>query len=155
MHFVFQSLSCVWLFVTPWTAARQASLSFTMSWSLLKLVSIESVMPSNHHILWRPLLPPSVVPSIWTIQNGWAEGKSRWMGESWPNGSPRLPSFQMFQSHMFLSPLPQDGKKSRLFPEHVTWKGRGTKAVPRGCHRPAPPSPQSRGRGPRGELAYF
>ena len=42
-----QSLSCVLLFVTPWTAARQASLSITTSWSLLKLMSIESVMPSN------------------------------------------------------------------------------------------------------------
>ena len=51
-----QSLSCVHLFVTPWTAARQASLSFTVSWSLLKLMSIESVMPSNHLILCCPLL---------------------------------------------------------------------------------------------------
>ena len=43
-----QSPSCVWLFATPWAAARQASLSFTISWSLLKLMSIESAMPSNH-----------------------------------------------------------------------------------------------------------
>ena len=55
----------------------------------------------------------------------------------------------------FLIPLPQDGKKSRLFSENLTWKGRGTKAVPQDCHRPAPPSPESRGRGPKGELAYF
>ena len=46
-----QLLSCVWLFVTPWTAACQASLSITNSWSLLKLMSIDSVMPSNHLIL--------------------------------------------------------------------------------------------------------
>ena len=46
-----QSLSCVWLFVTPWTAARQASLSITSSWSLRKLTSIESVMTSNLLIL--------------------------------------------------------------------------------------------------------
>ena len=60
-----QSLSRVWLFVTPWTAAGQASLSITNSWSLLKLMSIESVMPSNHLILCHPLLlPPSVFPSI-------------------------------------------------------------------------------------------
>ena len=52
-----QSLSCVWLFVTPWTAARQASLSITNSQSLLKLMSIKSVMPSNHLILCRFLLP--------------------------------------------------------------------------------------------------
>ena len=45
-----QSLSCVWLFVTPWTAAHQASLSITNSWSLLKLMSVESVMPSNYLI---------------------------------------------------------------------------------------------------------
>ena len=60
-----QLLSRVRLFVTPWTAARQASLSFTLSQSLLKLVSIESVMPSNHLILCRPLLLlPSVFLSI-------------------------------------------------------------------------------------------
>ena len=51
-----QSLSCVQLFVTPWTAACQASLSFTISWSLLKLTSIETVMPSNYFVLCRPLL---------------------------------------------------------------------------------------------------
>ena len=50
------SRSVVWLFETPWTAACQASLSFTVSWSLLKLMSIESVMPSNHLILCYPLL---------------------------------------------------------------------------------------------------
>ena len=53
---VFQSLNHVQLFVTPWTAARQASLSSTISWSLLKLTSVELVMPSNCLILWRPLL---------------------------------------------------------------------------------------------------
>ena len=57
--------SHVRLFVTPWTAARQISLSITNSWSLLKLMSIESVMPSNHLILCRPLfLRPSIFPSI-------------------------------------------------------------------------------------------
>ena len=60
---VVQPLCC--LFVTPWTAARQASLSFTISWSLLRLMSIESMMPSNHLILWCPLLLlPSIFPSI-------------------------------------------------------------------------------------------
>ena len=59
-----QSLSRVRLFATPWTAARQASLSITNSRSLLKLMSIESVMPSNHLILCCPLLlPPSIFPS--------------------------------------------------------------------------------------------
>ena len=60
-----QSFSHVWLFATPWTAARQASLSITNSQSLLKLMSIESVMPSNYLILCRPLLLlPSIFPSI-------------------------------------------------------------------------------------------
>ena len=61
---VVQSLSCVQLFVTTWTAARQASLSFTISQSLLKPMSIESVMPFSHLILCRLLLLPSIFPSI-------------------------------------------------------------------------------------------
>ena len=65
-----QLLSRVWLFETPWTAAHQASLSITNSWSLLKLMSIESVMPSNHLILCRPLLLlPSIFPSIRVFSN--------------------------------------------------------------------------------------
>ena len=65
-----QSLSRVRLFATPWTAAHQASLSITNSWSLLKLMSIESVMPSNHLILCRPLLLlPSILPSIRVFSN--------------------------------------------------------------------------------------
>jgi len=65
-----QSLSHVRLFATPWTAARQASLSITNLWSLLKLMSIESVMPSNHLILCHPLfLSPSIFPSIRIFPN--------------------------------------------------------------------------------------
>ena len=65
-----QLLSRVWLFVTPWTAAPQASLSITNSQSLLKLMSIELVMPSNHLILCRPLLLlPSIFPSIRVFSN--------------------------------------------------------------------------------------
>ena len=65
-----QLLSCVRLFATPWTAAHQASLSITNSRSLLKLMSIESVMPSNHLILCRPLLlSPSIFPSIRLFSN--------------------------------------------------------------------------------------
>ena len=65
-----QSLSHVQLFATPWTAACQASLSITNSHSLLKLMSIESVMPSNHLILCRLLLlPPSIFPSIRDFSN--------------------------------------------------------------------------------------
>ena len=65
-----QSLSHVWLFVTPWTAVHQASLSITNSQSLLKLMSIESVMPSNHLILCHLLLLlPSIFPSIRVFSN--------------------------------------------------------------------------------------
>ena len=64
-----QSLGHVQLFVTPWTAARQASLSITNSQSLLELMSIESVMPSNHLILCLLLLPPSIFPSIRAFSN--------------------------------------------------------------------------------------
>ena len=65
----FQSLSRVQLFATPWTAARQASLPITNSRSLLKLMSIESVMPSNHLILCHSLLLPSIFPSIRVFSN--------------------------------------------------------------------------------------
>ena len=66
-------LSHIRLFVTPWTVVRQAFLSFIISWSLLKLMPIESVMPSNHLILCHPLLLlPSVFPSIRIFSNEWA-----------------------------------------------------------------------------------
>ena len=65
-----QSLSRVRLFSTPWTAARQGSLSIANSWSLLKLMSIESVMPSNHLILFHPLLlMPLIFASIRVFSN--------------------------------------------------------------------------------------
>ena len=68
VHSSVQSLSRVQLFVTPWTAAHQASLSLTNSWNLLRIMSIESVIPSNHLILHCPLLP-SIFPSIRVITN--------------------------------------------------------------------------------------
>ena len=75
-----QSLSCVWLFATPWTAAHQASLSFTISQSLLGIMSIELVMPSNHLILSRPLLLlPSIFPTIRVFSNESA------LHIKWPN----------------------------------------------------------------------
>ena len=65
-----QSLSCVRVFATPWTAARQVSLPITNSWSLLTLMCIESVMPSNYLILCHPLLLlPSIFPSIRVFSN--------------------------------------------------------------------------------------
>ena len=67
---VVQSLSCIWLFATPWTAACQTSLSFTISWSLLKFMSFESVMRSNHLVLCCPLLLlPSIFPRIRVFSN--------------------------------------------------------------------------------------
>ena len=70
MYICFQSLCCVWLFVTPWTATNQASLPFTISRRLLRLMSTELVMPSNHLIFCHPLLLlPSVFPSIRVLSN--------------------------------------------------------------------------------------
>ena len=66
---VVQSLSHIPLFATPWTAARQAAPSFAISWSLLKLMSMESVMPPNHLILCHPLLLHSIFPSIRVFSN--------------------------------------------------------------------------------------
>ena len=66
---VVQSLSCVRLFETPWTEPRRDSLSFTISWSLLKLMSTESMMPSNHLIPCRPLLLPSIFLSMRIFSN--------------------------------------------------------------------------------------
>ena len=67
---VVPSTGCAWLFAAPWTGARQASVSFTVSWSLLKLMSIEWVMLSNHLILCHPLLLlPSIFPSIRVFSN--------------------------------------------------------------------------------------
>ena len=69
-RFAIQSLSHVRLFGIPWIAAHQASLSFTISWSLLKYMSIESVMPCNHLVFCHPLLLlPSIFPSIRVFSN--------------------------------------------------------------------------------------
>ena len=97
-----QSLSRVQVFVTPWTAALQASLSITNSWSSPKLMSIESVMPSNHLILCRPLLfLPSIFPSIRIFSNEsalhirWSKDWSFSLNISPSNEHPGLMSFRM------------------------------------------------------------
>ena len=97
-----QSLSHVQLFTTPWTAACQASLSITNSWSLLKLMSFESVMPSSHLILCHPLLlPPSIFPSIRVFSNEpalhirWLKFWSFYLNISPSNEHPGLISFRM------------------------------------------------------------
>ena len=99
---VVQSLSHVRLFATPWTAARQASLSFNISWSLLKFMSIKSVMPANHLILCHPLLLlPSVFPSIKVFSNEsvlhirWPKYWSLSFNISPSNEHPGLISFRM------------------------------------------------------------
>ena len=96
------SLSCVRLFVTPWTAAHQASLSITNWWSPPKLMSIELVMPSNHLILCRPLLLlPSIFPSIGVFWNEsalrirWPKYRSISFSISPSNVHPGLISFRM------------------------------------------------------------
>ena len=96
-----QSLSRIRLFETPWTAARQASLSITNSQSLLKLMSFESVMPSNHLILCHPLLLPSIFPSIrvFSIESAlrirWPKYWSFSFNISPSNEQSRLISFRM------------------------------------------------------------
>ena len=96
-----QSLSCLRLFATPWTTARQASLSITNSQSPPKPMSIESVMPSSHLILCRPLLPPSIFPSIRVFSNEsalcirWPKYQSFSFNISPSNKHPGLISFRM------------------------------------------------------------
>ena len=97
-----KSPSYIRLFVTPWTAAHQASLSITNSWSLLKLMSIESVMPSIHLILCRPFfLLPSIFPSIRVFSKGlvlrirWAKYQSFIFSISPSNECSGLISFRM------------------------------------------------------------
>ena len=97
-----QSLSCVQLFATPWTEAHQPSLSITNSWSLLKFMSVESVMPSNHLTLCRPfLLLPSIFPSIRVFSNEsalrimWPKYWSFRFNISLSNEHPGLTSFRM------------------------------------------------------------
>ena len=92
-----QSLSCVRLFATPWIAARQASLSFGIFRSLLKHISIESVMPSNHFILCRLHLLPSIFPSIGIFFNESA------LSTRWPKYWSF--SFSLSPVHQSISPI--------------------------------------------------
>ena len=130
-----QLLSRVQLFVIPWTAARQASLSITNSQSLPKLMSIESVMPSNHLILCRPLLlSPSIVPSIRVFSNEsahhirWPKYWSFSFNISPSNEHPGLISFRMdlldllavqgtlksLQKHQFFGAQPSSQSNSHI-----------------------------------------
>ena len=116
-----QSLSCVQLFATPWIAARQASLSITNSRSLPKLMSIESVMPSSHLILCRPLLllPPiplsiRVFPNESTLRMRWPKYWSFSFSISPSNEHPGLISFRMDWLDLFAV----QGPLKRLLQHH-------------------------------------
>ena len=115
-----QSLSCVWLFATPWTAAHQASMPITNAWSLLKLMSIESVMPSNHFIPFHPLLLPLIFHSIRVISNDsvlrirWPKYWSLSFSISPPNEYSVLISFRMD----WLDLLAVQGTLKSLFQHH-------------------------------------
>ena len=85
---LFQLLSHVQLFATPWTAGCQASLAFTISWRLFKLMSIELMMPSNHLILWRPLL---LLPSIFLSIRVFSNKSESWENNLSPQWFPSLP----------------------------------------------------------------
>ena len=112
---ILQSLSHVWFLATPWTAARQASLSITNSPSLLKLMFTEVVMPSNHLIFCRPLLLlPSILPSIRTslvaqmvknrLQCG-RPGFDPWVGKiPWRRAWQPTPAFWSREFHRLYSP---------------------------------------------------
>ena len=99
---VVQWLSPVQLFVTLWTAAHQTSLSFTISQSLLKLMSIESVMPSNHLILCCPLLLPSIFPSIRVFSSELA------FTSNVPSIEPGSPALQEILYHLSHQGSPSD-----------------------------------------------
>ena len=122
-----QSFSCVRLFATPWSAARRAFLSIIKSWSLVKIMSIESVMPSSHLILCHPLLLlPSIFPSIRVFSNEsalrlrWPKDWSFSFSISPSNEYSGLTSFRMdwldlldaFAQPEALSVVPQEGPAS-------------------------------------------
>ena len=140
--FVVESLSHVWLFVTSWTAAHQTSLSFTISQSSLKLMSIESVLPSDHLIFCRPfLLLPSIFPSIRVISHQlalchrWLKYWSFSFSVSPSNEYSELVSFRMLLNNLqhsgtVLTPFPpwqrinqpQMPKMPRLRPPELHWR---------------------------------
>ena len=108
--------------MAPWTAARQASLSFTISWSLLKLMSIESVMPSNHLILCPCLLLPSIFPGIRVFSNEsilhirWPKDWSFSFSISLSNEYSGLISFRMDWTGL-ISCCPRDSQESSPTPQ--------------------------------------
>ena len=113
---VVQSLSHVQLFETPWTAACQASLSFTISWSLLKLMSFESMMPSNHLILCHSLLlQPSIFPNIRVFSNE-SDLHIRWPNY-WSLSFSISPSNMYSEFISFRTHCPRDSQESSPAPQ--------------------------------------
>ena len=125
-----QSLRRVGLFVTPWIVAGQASLSITNSWSIFKLMSIELIMPSNHLILYRPLLlPPSIFPSIRIFSNESAL-RIRWP-KYWSFSfsiSPSSEYWGLISFRMDWLDIPQYKIKSFKFKKKKNWKS-GSKPI--------------------------
>ena len=117
---VVQSLSHVHLFVTPWTAECQASLSFIISQSLLRLMSVESVMPSNHLILCHSLLLPSVFPSIRVFSSESAL-HNRWP-KYWSFSFSISPSSEYSALISFRNDSLQSKELSKLFSNAPVWK---------------------------------
>ena len=96
-----QSLGRVWLFATPWIAALQASLSTTNSWSSLRLKSIESVMPSSHLILWRPLLLLPPIPLSIRVFSSESTLRMRWP-KYWSFSFSIIPSYYYYIIHYII-----------------------------------------------------
>ena len=113
--------SHVWRFATPWTAARQASLSLIISWSLLKLTSIESVMPSNHLILCRPLL---LLPAVFPISGSFLISRLLAIKEAeTPSPGRAAPSRQQTQSRLIRTDHPQE-RQAELKTENRAFPGK-------------------------------
>ena len=132
---VLQSLNHVWLFATQWTEAHQAFLSFTISWSLLKIMSIDLVMPSNHLILCHPLiLLPSVFPSIRVFSNESAlhiRWSKYWSFSFNISPSSEQSGFISFRINWF--DLLQSIGLSRIFSSITVWKHQFLGAQPSLC----------------------
>ena len=118
--FVVQLLSCLQRFATPWTAAPQASLSFTISWHLLKFMSIESLMPSTHLVICHPLLLPSVFLSIRVFSNESAV-RIRWSKYQSSSISPNEYSGLFSFRIDWLDLLAVQGTLKSLL-QHCSWK---------------------------------
>ena len=134
-----QSLGHVQLFMTPWTAARQASLSFTISWIFLKLMSMESMMPSNYLILCRPLLLlSSIFPSIRvTVTKGCADLRLK-PGFASPSGPLQPTEGPLLSQSAFCSPHTQRGQPRGLRPS-LTPPSTSSSFFPKPCRPPSSP----------------